>query len=329
MAKKEIKKILVTGSVGQIGSELTLELRRKYGGDNVVACGRKTKPSKELEESGPFEWLDVVDAEKLAAGCKKYDIDCIINMAAILSATGEESPQRCWQVNVTGLINTLEVARELDLAQVLCPSSIAVFGAGCPREDTPQETVLKPTTMYGVTKVTGELLCDYYVKRYGVDARGLRYPGIISAETLPGGGTTDYAVEIYYKAIEEKRYTCFVRENTRLPMMYMPDCIKATIDLMEAPFETLKHHGDFNVGAMSFTAGELAASIKERIPEFETTYEPDFRQEIADSWPMSLDDTVAREEWGWEPSYDLPAMTADMLEKLGKRHAEGNLYRQS
>jgi nucleoside-diphosphate-sugar epimerase len=327
MAKREIKRILVTGSVGQIGSELTLELRRRYGGDNVVACGRKTKPSKELEESGPFEWVDVTDPEKLKETCKRYDTDCIINMAALLSAVGEENPQLCWHVNVTGLINTLEIARDLDLAQVLCPSSIAVFGAGCPRDNTPQETVLKPTTMYGVTKVTGELLCDYYVKRYGVDARGLRYPGIISAETLPGGGTTDYAVEIYYKAIEEKKYKCFVREDTRLPMMYMPDCIKATIDLMEADFEKLKHHGDFNVGSMSFTAGELAASIKEQIPEFEVTYEPDFRQQIADSWPTSLDDAAAREEWGWEPGWDLPAMTKDMLEKLGKRHAEGKLYR--
>ena len=239
---------MVTGSVGQIGSELTLELRHKYGAENVVACGRKTPPSKELKESGPFEWADVTEPKRMMEVCKKYGIDTIINMAALLSAVGEKHPQLCWNVNVNGLINTLELARELELTQVLCPSSIAVFGAGCPRVNTPNETVLKPTTMYGVTKVTGELLCDYYVQRYGVDARGLRYPGIISAETLPGGGTTDYAVEIYYKAIEEKKYTCFVREDTRLPMMYMPDCIKATIDLMEADFDSLEHHGDFNVG---------------------------------------------------------------------------------
>ncbi|MFH1676060.1 MAG: NAD-dependent epimerase/dehydratase family protein, partial [bacterium] len=316
-----MKRILVTGSVGQIGSELTLELRKIYGGDNVVACGRKTEPREELKNSGPFEWVDVTEFEKLKETCKRYNIDCIINMAALLSAVGEKNPQLCWNVNVNGLISTLEIAKDLELAQVLCPSSIAVFGAGCPRENTPQETVLKPTTMYGVTKVTGELLCDYYVRRYGVDARGLRYPGIISAETLPGGGTTDYAVEIYYKAVEEKKYNCFVRENTRLPMMYMPDCIKATIDLMRADFDTLKHHGDFNVGSMSFSAGELAESIKMHIPEFTVTYEPDFRQNIADSWPMSLDDTAAREEWGWNPSYDLENMTKDMLEKLNARFA--------
>jgi len=326
MAKKQIKKILVTGSVGQIGSELTLELRRRYGAENVVACGRKTKPSVQLKESGPFEWADVTDPERLKDVIRKYEIDTIVNMAAILSAVGEKNPQLCWHVNVTGLINVLELARELELTQVLCPSSIAVFGAGCPRVDTPQETVLRPATMYGVSKVSGELLCDYYVKRYGVDARGLRYPGIISAETLPGGGTTDYAVEIYYKAIEERRYTCFVQGETRLPMMYMPDCIKATIDLMEADFDALEHHGDFNVGAMSFSAAELAEAIRRRIPEFEVTYEPDFRQAIADSWPQSLDDSAARREWGWAPGYDLEAMTDDMLEKLGRRHAQGTLY---
>ncbi len=326
MAKKEIKKILVTGSVGQIGSELTMALREKYGSDNVIACGRKTKPTEILKNSGPFEWVDVLEKEKMVEAVKKYNVDTIINMAALLSAVGEENPQLCWDVNVTGLINVLEIARELKLTQVLCPSSIAVFGMGCPRENTPQETILKPTTMYGVTKVTGELLCDYYVRRYGVDARGLRYPGIISAETLPGGGTTDYAVEIYYKAIEEGKYRCFVREDTRLPMMYMPDCIKATIDLMEADFDKLEHHGDFNVGSMSFTAGELAAEIKKHIPGFDVDYGPDYRQVIADSWPMSLDDTAAREEWDWEPSYDLATMTKDMLEKLEARYAVGNLY---
>jgi nucleoside-diphosphate-sugar epimerase len=327
MANKTIKTILVTGSVGQIGSELVMLLREKYGGDNVIACGRKTKPSKELEESGPFEWADVTDPAKLAEVCKKYGVDTIINMAALLSAVGEKNPQLAWDVNVNGLINVLELARELDLTQVLCPSSIAVFGGGCPTVNTPQETVLRPTTMYGVSKVAGELLCDYYVRRYGVDARGLRYPGIISAETLPGGGTTDYAVEIFYKAIEEGRYKCFLREDSRLPMMYMPDCLKATVDLMEAPFDKLVHHGDFNVTAMSFSAGELAASIKRHIPDFEVTYDPDFRQAIADSWPQSIDDTAAREEWGWKPSYDLEAMTKDMLAKLRKRHAEGKLYK--
>jgi nucleoside-diphosphate-sugar epimerase len=326
MSKKEIKKILVTGSVGQIGSELTMALREKYGSDNVVAAGNRTKPSKELKESGPFEWVNVTDIMRIVDVVHRYDIDTIINMSAILSAIGEKNPQLCWDVNINGLINCLEVARLFDLTQVLCPSSIAVWGPGAPLENTPQETVLKPTTMYGVTKVAGELLCDYYVQRYNVDARGLRYPGIISAETLPGGGTTDYAVWIYYKAVEEKKYECFVREDTRLPMMYMPDCIKATMDLMEADFGKLKHHGDFNVGSMSFSAGELAAEIRKHIPDFKATYKPDERQKIADSWPSSVDDSSAREEWGWEPEYDLASMTNDMLEKLEKRHREGKLY---
>jgi len=326
MAKKKIKRILVTGSVGQIGSELTMALRKKYGSDNVVAAGNRTKPSKELKESGPFEWVNVCDIMQVVDAVRRYDIDTIVNMSAILSATGEKNPQACWDVNINGLINTLEVARVFELSQVLCPSSIAVWGPGAPLENTPQETVLKPTTMYGVTKVAGELLCDYYVKRYGVDARGLRYPGIISAETLPGGGTTDYAVWIYYKAIEEGKYECFVREDTRLPMMYMPDCLKATIDLMEADFDKLRHHGDFNLGSMSFSAGELAAEIRNHVPEFKVTYKPDSRQAIADSWPSSVDDSAAREEWGWEPSFDLDSMTVDMLEKLGRRHSEGRLY---
>ncbi len=227
---------------------------------------------------------------------------------------------------MNGTINVLNVALEREMAQVLIPSSIAAFGPETPRDNTPQDTILKPKTMYGVTKVAGELVSDYYFFKFGLDVRGLRYPGIISAETLPGGGTTDYAVEIYYKAVEEGKYTCFVREDTRLPMMYMPDCLKATIDLMEAPLDTLVHHSDFNVGSMSFSVGELTASIKKYIPGFECSYEPDFRQAIADSWPMSVDDTAAREEWGWNPSFNLDKMTQDMLEKLEKRHKEGNLY---
>ena len=318
-----MKKILVIGSVGQIGSEFTLELRRIYGNDNVVANGRKTAPSEKLMNSGPFEFFDTTDREKLTEVCKKYGINVIINMAAILSATGEKNPMLAWDVNMNGLINVLEVARELKMEQVLIPSSIAVFGPETPVDNTPQETILKPTTMYGVTKVAGELLADYYVRRYGMDVRGLRYPGIISNETLPGGGTTDYAVAIYYEAIKYKKYTCFVKEDTQLPMMYMPDCLKATIDLMQADFSKLKHHSDFNVGAMSFTVGELAASIKKYIPEFEISYEPDFRQEIADSWPNSVDDTAARKEWGWKPDFDLDAMTQDMLKAIQKKHDKG------
>ncbi|MBN1135372.1 MAG: NAD-dependent epimerase/dehydratase family protein [Anaerolineae bacterium] len=326
MAERKKARILVTGSVGQIGSELTLELRRRYGADNVIAAGHRTKPSSTLYETGPFEFIDVARRDSLEAAVVKYDVGIIYHMAAILSAVGEQKPHLAWDVNINGLYNVLEVARERRLSRVFCPSSIAAFGPETPRHNTPQETVLRPTTMYGVTKVTGELLCDYYVRRFGVDARGVRYPGIISSETLPGGGTTDYAVAIYYEAVANKRYTCFVREDTVLPMMYMPDCIKATIDLMEADFSRLKHHADFNLAAMSFSAGELAAEIQKHIPDFTCNYQPDFRQAIADSWPCSIDDSAARQEWDWQPSYDLAAMTVDMLDKLQQRHAKGCLY---
>ena len=324
--RREMNKILVTGAVGQIGSELTVELRRRYGAENVVATGHRTKPSAVLCDSGPFEFIDVTDRGTLEAVIERYDIDTIYHMAAILSAVGEERPHLAWDVNINGLYNVLELARERELVRIFCPSSIAVFGPETPRNNTPQETVLRPTTMYGVSKVAGELLCEYYAARFGVDVRGVRYPGIISSETLPGGGTTDYAVAIYYEAIANKHYTCFVRADTALPMMYMPDCIKGTIELMEADRSRLVHHADFNMASMSFSAGELAAEIKKQIPEFECEYQPDFRQAIADSWPCSLDDSAAREEWDWKPAYDLAAMTADMLEKLGRRHAEGRLY---
>lgn len=322
---RPMKRILVTGAVGQIGSELTLELRRRYGAESVIATGRKTAPSKELQESGPFYFINVTDRNSVVEVVKKHDIDTIYHMAAILSATGEKNPSLCWDVNINGTLNVLEIAREFDMARVIIPSSIAAFGPETPRENTPNDTILKPRTMYGITKVAGELLGDYYVRRYGLDVRGLRYPGIISNMTLPGGGTTDYAVEIFYEAIKHKKYKCFLREDTRLPMMYMPDCLKATIMLAEADFNRLEHHCDFNVAAMSFSAGELAAEIRRHIPEFTVTYEPDFRQAIADSWPSSLDDTCARQEWGWQPDYDLKAMVKDMLEVLGKRHKEGKL----
>lgn len=325
MAKKEMKKMLVTGSVGQIGSELTMELRKKYGNENVVACGRKTKPSEKLLNSGPFEYIDVTDKRTIEKVVKEYNIDTIYNMAAILSAVGEEKPILCWNVNMNGLYNILELAREYELTRVFVPSSIAAFGPETPRINTPQETILKPKTMYGVTKVSGELLADYYFKRFNVDVRGVRYPGIVSSETLPGGGTTDYAVEIYYEAIKNKKYTCFVKEDTILPMMYMPDCIKGTIDLMDADLSKLKHHSDFNLASMSFSAGELVAEIKKHIPEFKCEYKPDSRQAIADSWPQSINDSTARKEWSWKPSYNLASMTKDMLEKLGKRHEEGKL----
>jgi nucleoside-diphosphate-sugar epimerase len=322
---REMKKIMVTGAVGQIGSELTMALRKKYGNDNVLATGHKTQPSPALRDSGPFEFINVSQRETIDAMVEKFNIDTIYHLSAILSAVGEKNPQLCWDVNMNGTYNILEAAREHNLVRIFVPSSIAAFGPETPRVDTPNDTILKPKTMYGVTKVAGELLCDYYVKRFNVDVRGCRYPGIISYETLPGGGTTDYAVAIFFEAVKNKQYKCFLKEDTRLPMMYMPDCLKATFDLMEADFSELKHHNDFNVTAMSFSAGELAAEIKKHIPEFTVTYEPDFRQAIADSWPDSIDDSAAREEWGWTPDYDLAKMTADMLGVLQKRFKEGKL----
>ena len=325
MTQKSMKKILVTGAVGQIGSELTLALREKFGNDNVLATGRKTKPSDELLNSGPFEYIDIANKDTIEKVVKEYDIDTIYNMAAILSAVGEKNPQLCWNVNINGLYNIFDLAIKYDMARVFVPSSIAVFGPQTPRINTPQDTILKPTTMYGVSKVAGELLGDYYFKKFDIDVRGLRYPGIISSETLPGGGTTDYAVEIFYEAIKKKRYTCFVNEKTILPMMYMPDCIKASIDIMDADITKLQHHSNFNISAMSFSVGELVKEIKKHIPEFECKYKPDFRQDIADSWPQSIDDSIARNEWNWKPRYDLTEMTKDMIEKLSKRYNEGTL----
>lgn len=317
-----MKKILVIGCSGQIGSELTLELRRIFGNSNVIATDIKDAP-KAILESGPFEILDILDRDALRKIVRENKIDGIINMAAILSAVGEKNPMLAWNVNMNGLINVLEVAREENVFRVLTPSSIAAFGPSTPINNTPQETILKPTTMYGITKVAGELLGDYYVAKYGMDVRGLRYPGIISYETLPGGGTTDYAVAIYFDAIKYGKYTCFVKEDTQLPMMYMPDCLKATIDLFQADKAGLKHFSDFNLAAMSFTVKELADSIKKHIPNFTIEYKPDYRQQIADSWPNSIDDSAAREEWNWKPSFDLDAMTADMLKNIKIKFDKG------
>ncbi|MEM4703523.1 MAG: L-threonine 3-dehydrogenase [Candidatus Bathyarchaeia archaeon] len=310
-----MNKIMVTGATGQIGSELVMELRKRYGGENVVAVGHSRKPSDLVLNSGPYESVDVTEREKIAKIVDQYSIGTIYHLAALLSATGEQKPQLAWQVNMNSLYHVLEIAREQKI-RVFWPSSIAVFGPTTPRKNTPQDTVLIPTTMYGVTKVAGELLCNYYFLKYGLDVRSVRYPGIISSETLPGGGTTDYAVEIFYEAIKNKKYTCFVRADTVLPMMYMPDCLKATIDVMEADSSKIRCRTSYNIAGISFSAAELAAEIKKHIPEFKVEYKPDFRQKIADSWPMTIDDSVARREWGWKPEYDLEAMTKDMIDKL-------------
>jgi len=310
---------LVTGACGQIGSELTPVLRERYGREHVIATDIRSPESACLKSQDPFEQLDVCDRDAMDAIVERYNIDTIYHMAAILSATGEEKPALAWNVNMRGLVNVLEIARERQLVRVFCPSSIAVFGPETPRDRAPQTTILQPTTMYGVTKVTGELLGEYYVQRFGVDVRGVRYPGIVSSETLPGGGTTDYAVDIFYQALRASRYTCFVRPDTVLPMMYMPDCIKATLDLMDADFDALRGHCNFNIAGMSFSAQELASEIKKHLPEFDCEYKPDFRQAIADSWPKTIDDAPAREQWGWHPQFDLASMTVDMLNKLAPR----------
>ncbi|MEA2070008.1 MAG: NAD-dependent epimerase/dehydratase family protein [Asgard group archaeon] len=313
-----MKRFLVIGSCGQIGSELVPALREKFGSENVFATGRRTPPSKKLREAGPFIYMDALDADSIAKVVYEEEIDVIYHFASLLSATGEKMPQVAWDVNINSLINVLENSRKYDIERVIWPSSIAAFGPTTPQENTPNDTILQPTTMYGITKVAGELLLEYYYKKYGLLSLSTRLPGIISSETLPGGGTTDYAVEIFYEAIKNKEYTCFLSKDTVLPMMYMPDCIKSMLDLLEADPDKLEHHV-FNITGMSFSAGDLAKEIKKHIPEFTIKYEPDFRQEIADSWPKTIDDSVARKEWNWEPKYDLAKMTEDMLEKLEKK----------
>ena len=313
-----MKRVLVIGAAGQIGSELVPYLREKYGKENVIATGRKTRLPQNMLDGGPCIYLDALDQESLKKVIYENEIDTIYHMASILSATGEKMPQTAWDINMNGLINVLEVSRRYGVERIIWPSSIAAFGPTTPRDNTPNTTVLQPTTMYGITKVAGELLAEYYWKKYELDVRSMRLPGIISSETPPGGGTTDYAVEIFYEAIKNKKYTCFLKEDTVLPMMYQPDCLKCHIDLAEADPSKLKRKV-YNVTGMSFSAGELAAEIKKHIPEFTIDYKPDFRQEIADSWPKSIDDQLARKEWGWDPKYNLAKMTKDMLEKLSKR----------
>jgi len=311
-----MKTILVTGAVGQIGSELTMVLREKYGNDTIIATGHTSKPSEKLLNSGPFQYINCLDITTVEEVVKENNVNTIYHLAALLSVVAEERPQLAWDVNMNGLYNVLEVAREHNCA-VFTPSSIGAFGLSTPLDNTPQDTIQRPNTMYGITKVAGELLCDYYYKRYGVDTRGLRYPGIISYETLPGGGTTDYAVEIFYEAIKNKKYTCFLKQGTYLDMMYMPDAINSAIKLMEADPAKLIHRNAFNVTAMSVDPEDIANEIKKSIPDFIMDYRVDpIRQAIADSWPNNMDDSAASEEWGWKPEYNLEAMTKDMIKKL-------------
>jgi len=311
------RRILVTGALGQIGSELVPALRERHGADGVVASDVRAIAAGGGE--GPFAHLDCTKLHQIQEVVRRYDVGAIYHLAALLSAVAEDKPQMAWTLNMGGLYRVLEVARQYDCA-VFFPSSIGAFGPTTPRDHTPQDTIQRPTTMYGVTKVASELLCDYYALRFGVDTRGLRLPGLISHVTPPGGGTTDYAVEIFYQAIRYRHYACFLRPDTRLDMMYMPDGIRAIIELMDADAGRLRHRNAFNVTAMDFTPEELAAAIRKHIPDFVIDYEVDpVRQAIADSWPRSLDDSAARTEWGWSPTYDLAAMTEDMIDKLGAK----------
>jgi nucleoside-diphosphate-sugar epimerase len=311
-----MKRILVTGALGQIGAELVPALRACYGLEAVVASDIRMPPR---DTDGPFEFIDTTNPRQIQEVVRKHGVDGIYHLAALLSAVAEDKPQVAWEINMGGTFCVLEVARQYHCA-VFVPSSIGAFGPGTPPENTPQDTVQRPTTMYGVTKVAGELLCDYYFRRFGVDTRGVRFPGIISHVAPPGGGTTDYAVEIFYEAIRHQHYTCFLRPDTRLDMMYMPDAVKAAIDVMAADPARLAHRNAFNVTAMNFTPERLAEEIRKHIPKFVIDYRIDpVRQAIADSWPNSIDDSCARAEWGWSPVYDLESMTRDMLENLDKK----------
>ncbi len=319
----EKRRILVIGATGQIGSELTPALRQRYGSDNVIAGDHIKSPDENILSGGPFEHIDCLDVGEIHNVVRSRGVGRIYHLAAILSASAEKEPERAWDVNINGLRNVLEVAR-LCGCSVFTPSSIGAFGLSTPLDNTPQDTIQRPWTMYGITKVAGELLCDYYFKKFGVDTRGARYPGIISNVTLPGGGTTDYAVHMFYEALKRGRYTCYIKKGTYLDMMYMPDAIKAAIDLMEADPRRLKHRNAFNVAAMSFEPETLAAEIKKHVPEFEMDYDIDpVRQAIAESWPNKMDDSAAREEWGWRPEYGLPEMAEDMIKVLSGKISAG------
>lgn len=311
------EKILVIGACGQIGVELTLALRKIYGNENVIASDLREENSL-LHGTGPYVSMDVMNKEILHVQIIRHNITQVYLLAAILSATGEKNPALAWHLNMQSLLNVLDIAKEEKLNKVYWPSSIAVFGPTSPKQNCPQHTIIEPTTVYGISKYAGEFWCNYYNMKYGVDVRSLRYPGLISYKSAPGGGTTDYAVEIYHEALAEKKYECFLKEDTYLPMMYMPDAIRATIELMEADKSKISVRSSYNLGAMSFSPKEIAAEIKKHIPEFTISYEPDYRQQIADGWPQSIDDELARADWGWKPEYCLEKMTTDMLKNLAK-----------
>lgn len=314
-----MEKILIIGAGGQIGVELALALRKVYGESNVIASDIKEEAHPLLKDSGPYAVLNAMDSRGIHELVKKEGVTQIYLLAALLSATGEKAPHKAWEINMQSLLHTLDLAVQEKLTKIYWPSSIAVFGPTTPREATPQKTIVEPRTVYGVSKYAGELWCQYYNQRWGLDVRSLRYPGLISWKSEPGGGTTDYAVEIYHEALKNKKYTCFLSEDTYLPMMYMDDAIRGTIELMEAPAEQLKTRMAYNLSAMSFSPKEIAAAIQKHIPDFKIDYNPDFRQAIADGWPKSIDDSAARADWGWSHNFDLDKMTGDMLTHLKEK----------
>lgn len=311
------KSILIIGACGQIGTELTLALRERFGNDRVVASDIR-EGNENLMASGPFELLDATNYEAVENIVMHYEIEEIYLMAAMLSAAAEKFPMRAWDLNMNSLFHVLNLAKEKKISKVFWPSSIAVFGPSTPKENTPQRTIMEPSTVYGISKQSGERWCSYYFEKYGVDVRSVRYPGLISWRTLPGGGTTDYAIDIYHSALSHKKYKCFLKADTKLPMMFMDDAIKATIDIMESRPEAIKERSSYNLAAMSFTPSGIAESIKGHIPDFEIGYHPDFRQDIADSWPSSIDDSQARKDWGWQAQFDLEQTTREMLWNLDR-----------
>lgn len=317
-------KILIIGAGGQVGTELTLQLRERHGNNNIIATDLKEK-AEGIFEDGPYHKLDAMDKNGMLDLVQKYKVTHIYHLAALLSATAEKNPMFGWELNMESLLHVLNISKDNGVKQVYWPSSIAAFGPNTPRENTPQDCVMDPNTVYGISKLAGERWCEYYFQKYGLDVRSLRYPGLISWKTEPGGGTTDYAVHIFYEALKHQSYECFLSENTGLPMLYMPDAIKATLDLMDAPGENVKVRSSYNLAGFTFTPAELAEAIKKHIPEFTISYKPDFRQKIADSWPASIDDSRARQDWGWKNDYDMDAMVEDMLKNISQKINAGGV----